>query len=517
MKETNFKPIFTVRKIANRNPRFSRIYRDMRQKLWRLAVVIFLTIVGVASLFLFGGNFESGNLDARIDPQFLGAAATDFLGTGFEETTGFGEGAKNETITQQADNFKKDGGIGIINSVFYNLKDYFKYVAGSIALLYVIISITQIIVATGDEGVEKGKKNLNWSIIGLIAVFAIDVIVTAFFEGGELDIPGESLFWVDAEGKIVEYTDLFEGIAQYFQYNARIIFSYIKTLAGAFAIIFIFFAGASMISAGGNEEKIEKEKKYLIHAITAFVTLLMLESLIFGFIYPENAEEINDPICVSFMSYVGSESGDTLANFSEKELDVAREKYTDFDARIAKCKTAAELGASGSSQILGIVRFFESLIGGIAIFFIVYSGVSIISSMGNEEQVTKHKKMIFWSLAGLAVILLADSLVNKFLFVVDSDTGAATVNVAQGIADLAGVTNFIATFVGVFSVISIIVAGMIWVANFGNTEIAEKSKKVILAAVIGVVLSISAYAIINSITAGNPEGKGDGISVEVSI
>ena len=124
--------------------------------------------------------------------------------------------------------------------------------------------------------------------------------------------------------------------------------------------------------------------------------------------------------------------------------------------------------------------------------------------------------MILWSLAGLAVILLADNLVNHFFFAVNSNTGVASVNVAQGLADLAGVTNFIATFVGVFSVISIIIAGMIWVANFGNTEIAEKSKKVILGAVIGVVLSISAYAIVNSITSGNPEGTSGGINIEIS-
>ena len=281
-----------------------------------------------------------------------------------------------------------------------------------------------------------------------------------------------------------------------------------------------------MISASGNEEKIEKEKKYLMHAITAFVTLLMLETLIFGFIYPSNtgdAEGITDPICVSFMSYVGGEieNGKHSVDLREQDyydVEVIAEKYgiteDEADERIFDCKTAAELGASGSNQILGIVRFFESLIGGIAIFFIVYSGVSIISSMGNEEQVTKHKKMILWSLAGLAVILLADNLVNHFFFAVNSDTGAASVNVSQGLADLAGVTNFVATFVGVFSVISIIIAGMIWVANFGNTEIAEKSKKVILGAVIGVVLSISAYAIVNSITSGNPEGRGDGINIE---
>ncbi len=701
MKKTNSKPIFTIRRIANRNPRFPRIYRNARERIWRLAVVIFLAIVGAVGLFTMNNSTQTDKKDSEIYAEnfpssFLGlfkseeektaeselekaqaaikkadaayaaviksqdsaknnqdflkeavefmegedisaeiqevegfmekmkaivknafnfqdashksaelakttfekenydsvsskmavsraekaeeeavkaaevaaeveqvaqsvselvekkieeqnteeenAAAVSarqeadaaekadreqtkiFIGTGFEDITGFGRDGKNPTIENLDDeDFKKLGGVGIINSLFYNIKDYFKYIAGSMALLYVLISIMQIIVATGDEGIEKGRKNLKWSLLGLITVFAIDVIVMTFFEGG-VGIPGESLFLIE-DGKINENTDLFESIAQYFQNNARTLFSYIKTLAGAFAIFFIFIAGAHMISASGNEEKIEKEKKYLMHAITAFVTLLMLETLIFGFIYPENEKGITDPVCVEFMSYVGGEieNGKHSVDLWEQsyyDTEFLAKKYgvteEEIDERIFDCKTAAELGASGSNQILGIVRFFQSLIGGIAIFFIVYSGISIISSMGNEEQVTKHKKMILWSLAGLAVILLAGNLVNHFFFAVNPATGTASVNVAQGLVDLAGVTNFIATFVGVFSVISIIIAGMIWVANFGNTEIAEKSKKVILGAVIGVALSISAYAIVNSITSGNQEGKGGGINIEIS-
>jgi hypothetical protein len=99
---------------------------------------------------------------------------------------------------------------------------------------------------------------------------------------------------------------------------------------------------------------------------------------------------------------------------------------------------------------------------------------------------------------------------------VDSTTGVAGINYASGLATIAGVTNFIATLIGVLSVISIIIAGMLWVANFGNTEIADKSKKVILGAIIGVILSVSAYAIVNSITVGNSDGKGgNGISIEI--
>ena len=435
------------------------------------------------------------------------------LGLGFEEITGFGEKASNENIENRDEDFT-EGGLKTINSVFYNIKNYFKYIAGSVAILYILVAATQIVTATGDEGIQKGKKNLKWSIVGLVTIFAIDVIVVTFFEGGKLGTPGESLFEVNNAGLVTENTELFKSIAKYFKENARVFFNYLKTIAGAFAILFIFLAGTHMISAGGNEEKIEKEKKFLMHAITAFVTLLMLDTMIFGFIYPDDKSGISDPICTEFMNLTeGTIKNETHSiNLSEQKYNekIIATNYgiTEEEAkrRILNCKTASELGIIGSNQILGIVRFFESLIGGIAIFFIVYSGVSIISSMGNEEQVTKHKKSLLWGLAGLAIIVLAHSLVNYFFFTVNTTTGAASVDTTAGITTLAGVVNFIASFVGVFSVISIIIAGIIWVTNFGNTEIAEKAKKIIIGAIAGVILSVSAYAIVNSITAGNPEG-----------
>ncbi len=565
MNKSNSKPIFTIQKIVNRNPKFPRVYRNAREKLWRLAVTILLAVVGVASLLVFSDNFGSENLEANA-ATIAEDRKDSFLGGGFEDKFkgGFSGTAKNQYISEQGDSFQQTGGMGILSSTIYNVKDYLKYVMGSIAVFFLIIAATQIVTAGGDEGIEKGKKNLKWSIVALVAVFMIDVMVVTFFEGGGTSAPGKDLLQVayseeEAIEKITkEYnghlnltelgkweetkngiwhreTNLMSDIAKYFQKNARDLFKYIKTLAGSFAILFIFLAGVHMISGGGNEEKIEKEKKYLIHTITAFVTLLILEQMIFGFIYPSDTGEatsgLTTPECVEFINKIETDSvkikqisNELLATGSEIKSFIRSnptseelQAFVESKKGMRFCRSAAELGASGSIQIKAIVKFFESIIGGIAIFFIVLSGISIVSSMGNEDQVTKHKKQIGWGLAGLAVIVLSEVLVNKFFFIVNPLTGAASVNATQGLTTLAGVTNFIATFVGIFSTVSIIIAGIIWVANFGNTEIADKAKKVVIGAIAGVVLSISAYAIVNSITAGNAEGKsGSEINIGIS-
>lgn len=515
------RPLFTIRRIANRNPRFPRFYRASRQKFLRLAIVIFLAVVGVASLFFFEGQIESTNFDSRIESQFLQAATgtstqddweginddtleaesdeqafrQEVLGEGFESISGFAGDASNPSIEKKDYGFSL-GGVGTINSLLYNVKDYFKYIAGGIAILYLIIAALQIILSQDNEGIEKGKKNLFWSIFALILVFIIDMMVVTFFEGGG-GAPGQSLFTVGKDGTPTETLGLFKNISLYFKGNARTIFSYLKTLIGAFTILFIFFAGAQMVMAGGSDEKIEKEKKYLMHVITAFVTILMLDAMIFGFIYPTASDGTNSPECVEFMKNVVENGGD-LTNAP------------------AECRSATQLGLAGSEQILGIVRFFETLVGAIAIFFIVYSGISIIASMGNEEIIKKHRTTLLWSLAGLAIVILANTLVTKFFFVVNPTTGQASVETSTGIYAIAGMTNFIAGFVGVFAVISIIVAGLIWVSNFGNDEIAGKAKKVILSAIVGIVLAISAYAIVNTITTANSKG-GSGTSIEISI
>ncbi|MFA6458770.1 MAG: pilin [Patescibacteria group bacterium] len=544
--------LFTIRRIANRNPRLPRLYRAARQKIWRLAVVVFLAVAGVASLFFFESNFTSANFNSQ-----LLAADASVLGSGFENITGFSGEATNPSLTNQGGEFADAGTGGTINAVLYNVKDYFKYIAGSGAVLFMIIAATQIVLAQSEESIKKGKQNLIWSIVALVLIFAVDSVIVTFFEGGGYG-PQQSLVTVDEAGNATATASLFSNISLYFKANARIIFSYLKTLIGSAAILFIVFAGVQMVTAGGSEEKIEKEKKYLMHILTAFVTVLLLDTMIFTFIYPDSTSGAADPICVEFMNYVQNDTlnnnsslggmvndiaslGDLKNSFSSiggimdglrKIENVAETVSTmggstglarnygitvvELTARISACRTAARLGLVGTNQIIGIVRFFETFVGAIAVFFMVYSGTAIIASMGNEEIIKKHKTTLLWSIAGLIIVMLSNLVVTQFFFIVDPETGQSSVAALNGVNMLSGVTNFIASFVGIFSVISIVVAGTMWVANFGNDDLVGKAKKIIFNAIIGVILSVSAYAIVHTITGADSQG-GTGTSIGISI
>ncbi len=452
-------------------------------------IMIFLKKIFVTILLLL---FGLGGLGFGAISTF----ATIGLPAGFTQDSGYDTNASNTGLDQRGGDFQNPG-IGEINAVLYNVKDYIKYIAGSLAILWLMVSAFRLVVAASDEAIQSAKKGIQWGIVGLILVFTVDIAVIAFFEGGAAATPGKSLIDINNLGVNGGLNStLLNDIATYFTYDVRQIFDFIKVYGGAVAVLLIFAAGFQMITAGGNEESIEKQKKYLIHAVTAFVTLVMVDFFIFNVIYP-----IGD---------LGIDG--VVTNFNSDCV----EYYTgDLAQAPAGCRSASELASAGNDYIFGVVNFFSSLIGAIAVFFIIYSGVRIIASFGDQEVIDKHKKTLLWSLAGLVIVLLSRNVSSFFL--TDLTTGDVVANPIQGIVDLAGITNFLATFVSIFSLLAILIAGVIWVSNFGNQEVADKAKKIIFGAVIGVILSLAAYAIVNSILAGDPTGGAAGTSVGVQI
>lgn len=480
-----------------------------------------------------------------------GGSGNEFLGSGFEEITRYSNQASNAMVKTRGGTFA-EGGVGTLNALLYNAKDYIKFIAGSLAVLWLVISAIRLVVASDEEGIKGARKGMQWSIIGLVAIFIVDIFVIALFEGGTStggETPGGSIVQVVQEGgdrlgansvviddngrkiginlDVTARRDFMRNITLYFVRDVRLIFEWIKVIGGALAVLMIFFTGVMMVINSGNDEKVEDSKKYLMHILTAFVTLLMLDTLIFKGLYPDalvvvkgpNGQTIeaylNEPECVEFMKTVDQDNLSvipTLPGTSTPALSGGSPLTKE------RClKSASMIGRTVSEQsVLGTVRFFESIIGGIAVFFLVYSGIRIIGSFGNEEVVTKHKKQIFWSLGGLLLILIADNAVRHFFFITNYETGNVSMNIKQGFTDIAGITNFIASFVGVFSFVSLIVSGMMWVVNFGNEELAGKAKKIIAYAAVGVLLSVSAYALVQTLTSGKSVTR-DGIQVKADV
>ncbi len=62
-------------------------------------------------------------------------------------------------------------------------------------------------------------------------------------------------------------------------------------------------------------------------------------------------------------------------------------------------------------KALKLFSWFLGVIGIVAVIMIVYAGARMVISAGNEEQINGAKKTITWAIIGLAVSMLAYSIV----------------------------------------------------------------------------------------------------------
>jgi hypothetical protein len=79
--------------------------------------------------------------------------------------------------------------------------------------------------------------------------------------------------------------------------------------------------------------------------------------------------------------------------------------------------------------------------------------------------------------------------------------GIPTVSPGSAVNDIIGILSF---FVGVLSAIFIIVAGIRYATSSGNSQRTEGAKQTLTYAVIGLIISVLAFSIVNFIAAKAP-------------
>ncbi|MBD3330467.1 hypothetical protein GF354_02960 [Candidatus Peregrinibacteria bacterium] len=81
----------------------------------------------------------------------------------------------------------------------------------------------------------------------------------------------------------------------------------------------------------------------------------------------------------------------------------------------------SEIGAATGGEtdlralVLRIINYFLTFLGIVAVIFVIYGGVTYVTSAGNDEAVGNAKKIIMYALIGIIVILLSFVLVNAIL------------------------------------------------------------------------------------------------------
>ncbi len=76
--------------------------------------------------------------------------------------------------------------------------------------------------------------------------------------------------------------------------------------------------------------------------------------------------------------------------------------------------TAPDVTAQGglADNVTGLINSILAILGLVAVAFLIYAGVLMVTAGGNDEQVGKARKVITYALVGIIIIVLSWTIVS---------------------------------------------------------------------------------------------------------
>lgn len=270
-----------------------------------------------------------------------------------------------------------------------------------------------------------------------------------------LDQAGNPL--LSDEGNLIVAEVVYKGESQIRSIGLSVI-KVIRNIIGSIAVIWIIISAIQMVTANGDETKTTQSRQSILYIIAGLVVILLIEqvvTIIFG--------------------APGAIRGLTTNNIAL------------------------------SNEVAGILGFIRTLIGTLVMLFIIINGFKTIVSQGDEEKIKNERRAIGWSVAGVVVVLINEFIINNiFLQPLNrqraGETDAITANNVSNLINLMGtVMQFILGFVGLIAFAATVYAGASMILNYGNEEQVQKSRKLLMNALIGIVIILSAFAIVSTL------------------
>lgn len=188
------------------------------------------------------------------------------------------------------------------------------------------------------------------------------------------------------------------------------------------------------------------------------------------------------------------------------------------DCKSSSSSSGAASTASGSSATaefpnpLGIKTVSEflnkfltslrSIVAVVAIIFIVLGGILYMLSAGSEKMITRAKLCWTGAVIGLAIVLAAPSFLTEIINILGGSSGVNTAGLTGPTLYQIGVNilNLLLSIFGIIAIISLVVGGGMYLTAYGDEKRIETGKKIIVYAIIGIVVALSAVVIINEIS-----------------
>lgn len=151
-----------------------------------------------------------------------------------------------------------NGERGLFYAVVRIARDFKNLMFVAATVFFFIITIKLLLAGNTEDELEKYKKGIIWITVGIIVMQIAYSFVSAIYDQG-----------VSA------------GVAyRLLEYIVNPLIRLLETLASVFFLGIAFYAFYRIITAQGDEEKIEKAKKSIIQAIIGFIVIKFAKFLV---------------------------------------------------------------------------------------------------------------------------------------------------------------------------------------------------------------------------------------------
>lgn len=144
--------------------------------------------------------------------------------------------------------------------------------------------------------------------------------------------------------------------------------------------------------------------------------------------------------------------------------------------------------SADAATLADVLTWVYMIIGILAVVFIIVGGIRYALSGGDAAGVKQAKDTITYAVIGLVAVILAYTITQFVVMTVDGSSW-------EGFRD--SIINTLIYAVGIISTIMIIISGIRYVTSGGEATKVAGAKNGILYAVVGLVVAILAYAIVN--------------------
>ncbi len=247
------------------------------------------------------------------------------------------------------------GGTGGFNGIMVAIAEKVRPLLGVTAMVLIAFAGARMIIGQDDEAREKAKTLLIECVSGLILAYLIPPFINALY-GATGEVP---------QGNI-------QGGASILNQTMYTVINWSLGLVAVAAVVTIIITGLLALSKATSEEGMA-ELRRAIFAIAGGIALILLRQVL-----------------ALTMGLVPNAT--LLPGTAEPSALLASIVYT--------------------------VDFFLAWVTLAAVAVVIYAGIRMVLSMGNEEQMTKAKELIIRALIGLAIIIVSFALVHFVVYAI---------------------------------------------------------------------------------------------------